>query len=80
MSLLSLHPKAAKEFFERIGMPNKPVHNTMIIGGGKAAYYLGKMLLDMGIEVKIIEMDRKALQGVECFAASGNDHQWRWYR
>ena len=51
--------KAAKEFFERIGMPNKPVHNTMIIGGGKAAYYLGKMLLDMGIEVKIIEMDRK---------------------
>ena len=51
--------KAAKEFFERIGMPNKPVHNTMIIGGGKAAYHLGKMLLDMGIEVKIIEMDRK---------------------
>ena len=51
--------KAAKEFFERIGMPNKPVHNTMIIGGGKAAYYLGKMLIDMGIEVKIIEIDRK---------------------
>ena len=46
--------KAAKEFFERIGMPNKPVHNTMIIGGGKAAYYLGKMLIDMGIEVKIV--------------------------
>ena len=27
----------------------------MIIGGGKAAYYLAKNLLDVGIDVKIIE-------------------------
>lgn len=31
----------------------------MIIGGGKAAYYLAKQLLGMGIAVKIIERDRK---------------------
>jgi trk system potassium uptake protein TrkA len=31
----------------------------MIIGGGKAAYYLAKQLLPMGIEVKIIENNRK---------------------
>lgn len=29
----------------------------MIIGGGKAAYYLAKQLLPMGIDVKIIEND-----------------------
>ena len=34
----------------------------MIIGGGKAAYYLGKQLLNMGIEVKIIESDQKRAQ------------------
>src|SRR5699024_6529596 len=32
--------------------------STMIIGGGKAAYYLAKQLLHMGISVKIIEIDK----------------------
>ena len=31
----------------------------MIIGGGKAAYYLGRQLLEMGVSVKIIERDKK---------------------
>jgi trk system potassium uptake protein TrkA len=31
----------------------------MIIGGGKISYYLSKKLLDMGIQVKIIERDKK---------------------
>ena len=30
----------------------------MIIGGGKSAYYLAKQLCDMGISVKIIEINR----------------------
>ena len=30
----------------------------MIIGGGKAAYYLARQLLKMGISVKIIEIDK----------------------
>ena len=51
--------KAAKNFFERIGIENRPVHNTMIVGGGKAAYYLAKQLLEMGIAVKIIENRRE---------------------
>lgn len=50
--------KAATSFFDKIGIQNKPVRNTMIIGGGKAAYYLGKRLLEMGIGVKIIEQNR----------------------
>lgn len=49
----------AKEFLERIGFKTNQVKNCMIIGGGKAAYYLAKQLLHMGISVKIIENDRK---------------------
>ena len=49
----------AKEFLGRIGFKTNQVKNCMIIGGGKAAYYLAKQLLHMGISVKIIENDRK---------------------
>lgn len=44
-----------KSFLEHIGFKTKQVKDTMIIGGGKAAYYLAKRLIHMGISVKIIE-------------------------
>lgn len=49
----------AKVFLERIGFKTNQVKNCMIIGGGKAAYYLAKQLLHMGISVKIIENEKK---------------------
>ncbi len=51
--------KLAKNFLEHIGFKTTRVKNTMIIGGGKAAYYLAKQLLSMGISVKIIESSRE---------------------
>ncbi|MDY5497462.1 MAG: Trk system potassium transporter TrkA [Anaerobutyricum sp.] len=51
--------KSAREFLSKIGFETRQVRNTMIIGGGKAAYYLAKQLLDVGISVKIIEQDKK---------------------
>ncbi|MCQ2422236.1 MAG: Trk system potassium transporter TrkA [Lachnospiraceae bacterium] len=51
--------KAAKSFLSQIGIPSHQVKDTMIIGGGKAAYYLATLLLHQGISVKIIESDRK---------------------
>ena len=51
--------RVTRLFLSRIGFKVKQVRNTMIIGGGKAAYYLAKQLLPMGIEVKIIENNRK---------------------
>lgn len=51
--------KAAKKFLEYIGFSTNRVNNTMIIGGGKAAYYLADQLLHMGISVKIIESDKE---------------------
>ena len=50
--------KIAKNFLENIGFKTHQVKNTMIIGGGRAAYYLAKQLLQMGISVKIIEIDK----------------------
>lgn len=50
--------KMAKAFLEDIGFKTNQVKNTMIIGGGKAAYYLANQLLHTGISVKIIEIDR----------------------
>ena len=48
-----------KNFMQNISVKNTKVKNTMIIGGGKAAYYLASRLLYMGISVKIIEQNRK---------------------
>lgn len=50
--------KVAKSFLEDIGFKTNQVKNAMIIGGGKAAYYLAQQLLNTGISVKIIESDR----------------------
>lgn len=56
LSFVGAH-KQAKEFFSHLGLNSHSVKNTMIIGGGKAAYYLAKELLSRGIRVKIIESD-----------------------
>lgn len=48
----------AKAFLNHIGFKTNQVKDSMIIGGGKAAYYLARQLLHMGISVKIIESDK----------------------
>lgn len=44
--------------FKKFNIANEKVHSVMIIGGGKLSYYLAKMLLNSGIQVKIIDKDR----------------------
>lgn len=51
--------KIAKKFMQEIGVSTHKVKNTLIIGGGKATYYLANQLLQMGVGVKIIERDRR---------------------
>lgn len=46
-------------FLKAIGYKTSRVKDTMIIGGGKGAYYLGRVLLSMGISVKIIEVNKE---------------------
>ena len=52
-------PRYAREFFEKIGVDTHQVKNTMIVGGGMIAYYLATLLRGQGINVKIIDSDRK---------------------
>ncbi|MBQ4552202.1 MAG: Trk system potassium transporter TrkA [Clostridia bacterium] len=44
--------------FEALGMESHAVSSCMIIGGGKASYYLAKQLVSQKVDVKIIEKDR----------------------
>ena len=48
----------ARDFLKQIGLATRQVKDTMIIGASKAAYYLAKELLNMGISVKIIEKEK----------------------
>ena len=58
--VISFAPKEIfKNVLEDLSVKTNQVKNTMIIGGGKAAYYLAKRLIGMGINVKIIENDRQ---------------------
>lgn len=49
----------ARDFLKQIGLATRQVKDTIIIGASKAAYYLAKELLNMGISVKIIEKEKE---------------------
>ena len=46
-------------FLKKIGVEIPKVRNAMLIGGGKLAYYLTELLLEAGIQVRIIEKDKQ---------------------
>ena len=48
-----------RSFLKKIGFKTKQVKDAMIVGGGKASYYLAKQLIAMGIDVKIIEQNKE---------------------
>ena len=50
-------PVEAIRFFRQIGVARTKVRQTMILGGGRIAFYLAKELLAAGMDVKIIEPD-----------------------
>ncbi len=47
--------RVVKKFLMNIGINTESVKDCLIVGGGKAAYYLASQLLAMNIAVKIIE-------------------------
>jgi len=46
-------------FFKRIGIKSARVKDTIIIGGGVMGYYLADLLIQSGISVKIIELNKE---------------------
>ena len=47
------------EFFKKIGIRTNKVKDATIIGGGVIGYYLAEILINSGIDVKIIESNQK---------------------
>lgn len=52
----------AVEFCRKINLKTTGVKNTMLIGGGKISLYLAKILVGLGISVKIIERNASRCQ------------------
>ncbi len=48
-----------RRFFMSTGQYKKPVHRVMIMGGGRIALYLTRLLQDSGMSVSIVERDRE---------------------
>ena len=76
--------KDIKNFLSKNGIKRtRPLREVMIVGGGKITFYLTQMLLDMGLDVKIIERNReRCLTLVETFPKAtiihgdGTDHEF----
>lgn len=48
-----------RRFFVAVGQYKKPVKNVMIMGGGRIAVYLTRLLIESGMSVSIVERDRE---------------------
>jgi len=48
-----------KKMFKKLGANKNRTYATIIIGGGKTSYYLASMLIDNGIQVKIVEKNKE---------------------
>lgn len=63
-----LHIAATHEqlelLFEALGNRRKQIKKVLIAGGGRVSYYLAKQLCTMGMEVKIIEQNRKKCENL----------------
>lgn len=71
------------KFFKSISETyrEKRVKSAVLIGGGRIAYHLAAQLIEMGVKVKIIEIDEKRcralseqLNKVDISCADGTDH------
>ena len=47
--------KESKKFLNRLGFQTRQVKDCIVVGGGRTSFYLGRMLDEMGISVKIVE-------------------------
>ena len=48
-------PWEAEKYFQEIGVKTNRANNVIIVGGGSMTYYLTRILLRSGVDVKIIE-------------------------
>lgn len=75
-------PSSVYNFCKTHGRHPQKIKNVMIVGGGRITYYLSKLLVDMGIKVKIIEINKErcfelseALPNVLVINSDGTDEE-----
>lgn len=51
-------------FMKQTGVYKQKIKNVMIIGGGKIAYYLSKLLTDTGRNIKLIELENERCENL----------------
>lgn len=56
----------SKQFLGRMGLATRQVHDALLIGGSKAAYYLARRLLAVGVQVRIIESNLARCEELSC--------------
>ena len=56
--------KELRKFFTATGEYRKPVKKVMIMGGGRIAIYLAKLLIEVGISVTIVELSREVCRAL----------------
>ena len=63
-----------ERFFIKIGiLSDRTVNEVMIVGGGRITYYLTSMLLELGMAVKIIELNKEKC--INLVHGDGTDHE-----
>lgn len=65
-----------RRFFIAAGQYRKPVRRVMIMGGGRIAVYLTKMLLECGMTVTVVERERERCE-LLCDPGSRGQHRLR---
>ncbi len=58
-------PKSIHALFKDLHIFRRPVRHVMIVGGGRISVYLAQQLLEMGIRVKILEIDPERCEQVK---------------
>lgn len=61
---LTAAPSQVQKLIGKMGLAKKQAKNVMILGASKTAFYLSKMLLEAGTDVKLIDLDKKRCEEV----------------
>lgn len=79
---LTSSPAEAEGFFRAIGLVSPKVRSVLIVGGGRITFYLAKILLELNMRVKIVEISRAAcdklcelLPGAEIIHGDGTSEE-----
>lgn len=50
-------PSGINRFFKQLGRVSQKIRSVFIVGGGRIAYYLNRLMSDFNVQSKIVEKD-----------------------